>query len=212
MMVGLIHSKTIRLGAWGPFVISRAHDAQSIVRRLSRWLDKNRSKVEPLYGPLMQQALVGWVGKRVSVALDTSMLWNTSCLIRLSVLSRGRAVPLGWRVLKHGSATVSLARYKEVLDEAKTRLPFASEVVFLADRGFADTQLMSQLRQLGWHCRIRSKSNVWIHPSHLAAFRVGEIELKPGHMSCWQGVWMTDKRFGPVHLAVARPCGSDAYW
>jgi len=24
MMVGLIHSKTISLGAWGPFVISRA--------------------------------------------------------------------------------------------------------------------------------------------------------------------------------------------
>src|SRR5437867_9782961 len=140
------------------------------------------------------------------------MLWNTYGLIRLSVISRGRAVPLGWRVLKHGSATVSLEMDKELLDEAKTRLPFASEVVFLADRGFADTQLMSQLRQLGWHFRIRIKSNFWIHPSHLAAFQVGEIELQPGHMSCWQGVWMTDKRFGPVHLAVARPLGSDAYW
>jgi hypothetical protein len=212
MMVGLIHSKTISLGAWVPFVISRAQYAQSIVRRFSRWLDNNRIQVEPLYGPLIQKALVGWVGKRVYVALDTSMLWNTYCLIRLSVIYRGRAVPLGWRVLKHGSATVSLEMYTELLDEAKTRLPFASEVVFLADRGFADTQLMSQLRQLGWHFRIRIKSNFWIHPSHLAAFQVGEIELQPGHMSCWQGVWMTDKRFGPVHLAVARPCGSDEYW
>ncbi len=212
MMVGLIHSKTISLGAWVPFVVSRAQYAQSIVRRFSRWLDNNRIQVEPLYGPLIQKALVGWVGKRVYVALDTSMLWNTYCLIRLSVIYRGRAVPLGWRVLKHGSATVSLEMYKELLDEAKTRLPFASEVVFLADRGFADTQLMSQLRQLGWHFRIRIKSNFWIHPSHLAAFQVGEIELKPGHMSCWQGVWMTDKRFGPVHLAVARPLGSDEYW
>jgi len=212
MMVGLIHSKTISLGAWVPFVISRAQYAQSIVRRFSRWLDNNRIQVEPLYGPLIQKALVGWVGKRVYVALDTSMLWNTYCLIRLSVIYRGRAVPLGWRVLKHGSATVSLEMDKELLDEAKTRLPFASEVVFLADRGFADTQLMSQLRQLGWHFRIRIKSNFWIHPSHLAAFQVGEIELQPGHMSCWQGVWMTDKRFGPVHLAVARPLGSDEYW
>ena len=212
MMVGLIHSKTISLGAWVPFVISRAQYAQSIVRRFSRWLDNNRIQVEPLYGPLIQKALVGWVGKRVYVALDTSMLWNTYCLIRLSVIYRGRAVPLGWRVLKHGSATVSLEMYKELLDEAKTRLPFASEVVFLADRGYADTQLMSQLRQLGWHFRIRIKSNFWMHPSHLAAFQVGEIELQPGHMRCWQGVWMTDKRFGPVHLAVARPLGSDEYW
>ncbi len=43
------------------------------------------------------------------VALDTSMLWNTYCLIRISVIYRGRAVPLVWRVIEHGSAAVSFA-------------------------------------------------------------------------------------------------------
>jgi hypothetical protein len=176
-----------------------------VVRRLRRWLDKNRLKVEPLYGPLIEKAFVGGMGKRVSVALDTSMWWNTYCLIRLSVIYRGRAVPLGWRVIEHGSAMVSFETYKALLDEAKTRLPLACVVVFLADRGFADTQLRSHLTGLGWHWRMRIKSNFWIHPSHLASFQVGEIALQPGHMSFWQGVSMTDKRFGPVHLAMARP-------
>lgn len=212
MMMGLICSKTVSLGAWTPFVVSRAQYAQSVVRRFSRWLDNNRLKVEPLYGPLIEKALEGWMGKRVSVALDTSMLWNTYCLIRLSVIYRGRAVPLGWRVIEHGSAMVSFETYKALLDEAKTRLPLACVVVFLADRGFADTQLMSHLKGLGWHWRIRITSNFWIHPSHLAPFQVGEIDLQPGHMSFWQGVSMTDKRFGPVHLAMARPLGSDEYW
>src|SRR5437899_7028990 len=71
---------------------------------------------------------------------------------------------------------------------------------------------MSQLRQRGWHFRIRIKANFWIHPSHLASFQVGEIELQPGHMSFWHDVLLTDKRFGPVHFAVARPLGSDEYW
>lgn len=212
MMMGLICSKTVSLGAWTPFVVSRAQYAQSVVRRFSRWLDNNRLKVEPLYGPLIEKALEGWMGKRVYVALDTSMLWNTYCLIRLSVIYRGRAVPLGWRVIEHGSAMVSFETYKALLDEAKTRLPLACVVVFLADRGFADTQLMSHLKGLGWHWRIRITSNFWIHPSHLAPFQVGEIDLQPGHMSFWQGVSMTDKRFGPVHLAMARPLGSDEYW
>lgn len=212
MMVGLICSKTVSLGAWTPYVVGRAQYAQSLVRRFSRWLDNNRIKAEPLYGPLIEKALAGWVGKRVYVALDTSMLWDTYCLIRLSVIYRGRAVPLGWRVIEHASAMVSFETYKELLDEAKRRLPFACEVVFLADRGFADTQLLGHLRQLGWHWRIRIKSNFWIHPSHLASFQVGEVELKPGHLSCWHGVSMTEKRFGPVHLAVARPLGSDEYW
>lgn len=212
MMVGLICSKTVSLGAWTPFVVSQAQYAQSLVRRFRRWLANNRLTVEPLYGPLIEQAVVGWVGKRMYVALDTSMLWNTYCLIRLSVIYRGRAVPLVWRVIEHGSAAVSFETYQDLLTEAKSRLPFACKVVFLADRGFADTQLMGHLRELGWHFRIRIKSTFWIYPSHLAPFQVGEIALKPGHLSCWQEVSITDKHFGPVHLAVARPLGSDEYW
>jgi hypothetical protein len=212
MMVGLICSKTVSLGAWTPFVFSQAQYAQSLVRRFSRWLDNNRITVEPLYGPLIAKAVVGWVGKRMSVALDTSMWWNTYCLIRLSVIYRGRAVPLVWRVIEHGSAAVSFETYQDLLNEAKRRLPLACKVVFLADRGFADTQLMGHLSGLGWHFRIRIKSTFGIYPSHLAPFQVGEIALQPGHMSCWHEVSITDKHFGPVHLAVARPLGSDEYW
>ena len=84
------------------------------MRRLSRWLDNHRIKPESLYGPLIEQALVSWMGKRVYVALDTSMLWNTYCLMRLSVIYRGRAVPLVWQVIEHGSAAVSFATYKDV--------------------------------------------------------------------------------------------------
>jgi hypothetical protein len=212
MMVGLICAKTVSLGAWAPYVVGRAQYAQSLVRRFRRWLDNNRIQVEPLYGPLIEQALVSWMGKRVYVALDTSMLWNTYCLIRLSLIYRGRAVPLGWRVIEHGSAAVAFETYKALLEEVQSHLPLACKAVFLADRGFADTQLMSHLHQLGWHFRIRIKTNFWIHPSPLASFQVGEIELKPGHMCFWQGVSMTDKHFGPVHLAVARPLGSEEYW
>jgi len=138
-MVGLISSKTVSLGAWAPCVVSRARYAQSIVRRLSRWLDNHRSKPESLYGPWSEQALVSWMGKRVSVAWETSMLWHTYCLLRFSVIYRGRAVPLVWQVMEHGSAAVSLATDKDVFEQAKTRFPFACEVVFLADGGFADT-------------------------------------------------------------------------
>jgi len=212
MMMGVICAKTVSLGAWVPFVVSRACYAQSTVRRFSRWLNNHRIKPEPLYGPLIEQALSGWVGKRAYVALDTSMLWNTYCMIRLSLIYRGRAVPLTWKVIEHGSAAVSFEAYQDLLEEAKRRIPFACKVVFLADRGFADTQLMAHLTKMGWHFRIRIKSNFWIHPSRLSSFQVSDMELAPGHIRCWQEVEMTDHHYGPVHLAIARPLGSDEYW
>jgi len=212
MMGGLICSKTVSLGAWTPFVVSPAQDAQSLVRRFRRWLAKNRRTVEPLYGPLIEQAVVGGVGKRMSVAVDTSMLWATYCLIRLSVIDRGRAVPLVWRVIEHGSAAVSFETYQDLVHEAKSRFPCVCQVIFLADRSFADTPLMGHLRALGWHCRMRITSTFWISPSPLAPFQVGASALKPGHMSGWQEGSITDKPFGPVPWAVARPVGSDEYW
>src|SRR5713226_502071 len=70
MIVGLISSKTVSLGAWAPFVVSRARYAQSIVRRFSRWLDNNRINPEPLYGPLIEQALVWQVIEHGSAAVS----------------------------------------------------------------------------------------------------------------------------------------------
>jgi hypothetical protein len=133
-------------------------------------------------------------------------------MIRISVIYRGRAIPLTWKVIEHGSAAVSFEAYRALLEQAKMLIPFACKVVFLADRGFADTQLMGHLRKMGWHFRIRIKSTFWIHPSHLASFQVSEVELAPGHIRCWQQVQITDQRFGPVHLAVARPVDRDDYW
>jgi hypothetical protein len=212
MMVGLIHSSSISLCAWTPFVVSRAQYSQSTVRRFRRWLDHEKIEVQPLYGPLMQQAIGSWFGKRLSVALDTSMLWNTYCIVRLSVIYRGRAVPLGWGVLAHGSATVAYEVYKELLDKAAKQLSHAGQVVFLADRGFADTQLLGHLKRLGWHFRIRIKSNFWVYRPDRTPFQAGRIGLAPGQARLWHRVWLTGQYFGPVHLAVARPLGSEEFW
>jgi hypothetical protein len=77
MMVGLMHSGGISLTAWAPYVVGRAQYAQSTVRRFRRWLDNDQIDVLSLYGPFIQQALVGWGEDALYVALDTSMLWNT---------------------------------------------------------------------------------------------------------------------------------------
>jgi hypothetical protein len=212
MMVGLIHSGSISLCAWAPFVVSRARYSQSTVRRFRRWLDNDKIEVHTLYGPLLQQALIGWVDKTLYVALDTSMLWNTYCMVRLSVIYRGRAVPLVWRVLEHGSAMVAYDVYKALLEKANTLVPFACKVVFLADRGFTDTELLRHLKRLGWHFRIRIKSNFWIYRPGHGGFQVRDIALGCGQAQFWHGVLLTRKRCGPVHLAVARPLASDEYW
>jgi len=212
MMVGLIQAGWISLTAWAPYVVSRAQYAQSTVRRFRRWLDNDKIDVLSLYGPFIQQAVAAWGEQALSVALDTSMLWNTSCLVRLSVIYRGRAVPLVWCVLQHGSAQVAFDVYRDLLERAALLLPRSCKVVFLADRGFADTELMAHLQRLGWHWRIRIKSSFWLYRPGQRRCKVERLAVARGHACFWHRVCITEKRYGPVHLAVAQAWQGQDVW
>ncbi len=215
MITGLILSEKISLTAWIPYVQGRAEFAQSTQRRFSRWLHNQKIMVNDLYGPIIQSALTEWGESRLCLALDTSMLWNRFCLIQISIIYRGRAIPFVWKVLEHKSSTVGFADYKELLETAQSRLPlhFRGEVLFLADRGFADTQLMDFLtHDLQWHWRIRIKSSFLVYRPKHRRCQVGHIKPKVGEAHFLHHVRLTAERFGPVHLALAHLRENDEQW
>jgi hypothetical protein len=211
MMVGLIQSGLIGLNAWAPYVKSRAVYAQSTVRRFVRWLDNERIQVHALYGPLIQRALAEWGEHVLYLALDTSLLWDRYCMVRISVLYRGRAIPIVWRVLEHESSSVAYGVYAGLLDQVAKLLPPHCRVVFLADRGFADTDLMSHLRDLGWHWRIRIKRSFWVYRRGRGC-KLSRLGLRAGQACFWHDVHITAQRYGPVHVALARLPDSRESW
>jgi predicted RNA binding protein YcfA (HicA-like mRNA interferase family) len=212
MTAGLIQCGKVSLTAWAPYVHSRAVFAQSTVRRFARWLENDRIDVHALYGPLIQQALAEWGTRVLYLALDTSMLWDAYCLVRISLVYRGRAVPIVWTVLEHPSSSVAYEVYKGLLDKVAERLPVPCSVVFTADRGFADTHLMKHLTGLGWHWRIRMKGSFWIYRHGKRHCKVNRIPLCPGQALFWPHVAITKQEYGPVHLALGRPLDSKEYW
>ena len=212
MVVGLIQAEGVRLPAWVPFVQGRARYAQSTQRRFRRWLGNRRIEVAPLYGPLIQQALREWGKHTLYLALDTSLLWNQYCLIRLSVVYRGRAVPLVWEVIEHGSSSVTHAAYEALLEAIPPLLPAQVKVVFLADRGFADTALLAQLRRLGWPFRIRIKASFSVLRPGQPPCKVEDFALAPGRALFLHNVAITAEQLGPVSLALARHASTGEYW
>jgi Transposase DDE domain len=212
MMTGLIESGLISLTQWVPFVHGRAVYAQSSVRRFTRWLANERIDVHQLYGPLIQQGLGSWGRHTLYLALDTSLLWEQYCVIRISVIYRGRAIPLVWQVIEHASSSVAYAAYQALLDKAATLLPLNCVIVFLADRGFADTALMAHATRLGWHWRIRIKGCFVVYRRGQRRLKLSNYALKPGQAHFWRHVQITDERYGPVHLALAHLAENGERW
>ncbi len=212
MVIGLIESKTVSLPEWTPFVRSRAQYAQSTVRRFSRWLNNERVQATRLWEPIIQTVLQEWGQHTLYLALDTTMLWDRFCHIRISVIYRGRAIPLVWKTIEHSSSTIGLETYQDLLDTAANLLPVGANVVFLADRGFADTHLMRYLRKLHWHYRIRIKSSFYVYRPGHRRVKVGQISLRRGQALFLHRIYLSGQRYGPVYLALAKSLGNAETW
>jgi hypothetical protein len=85
MVVGLLISKAIHLGQWG---LQRDGDAlaASKERQISRWLHNSKLKPAEMYRDLITAALLPWTERQVTLALDSSMLWERYVIIRVSLI------------------------------------------------------------------------------------------------------------------------------
>jgi hypothetical protein len=187
---------------------------KAISAATGRWLHNPRINVQRLYSSLIQAALNQWKMPTITLIEDTSMLWDEYCLIRLSLQYRGRAVPIVWRVIRHGSSSVRFDVYQAMLKRAARLVPAGTEVCFLADRGFTDTLLMRYLRdELHWHFRIRVKSNSWIYRAGKGWIQLKSYHLALGEVVLLHYVTLTKAHaLNGLHLALARDPLSRQVW
>lgn len=208
MVTGLLSSGWIALDEWVAYVSGRAEFAQSTVRRFSRWLSNTRIQPLRLYAALLRGALKDLPEGRLHVALDTTMLWDTFCVVQLSLIYRGRSVPIAWKVRLHGSASVAFGDYRWVLVFA-ARLLAGREVVLLADRGFMHVELLRWIKRTpGWHYRIRCKRGIGLFQLNGKQLK---LRLSAGEVCYYAGVLLGAARI-PVHLAVGWEKGAREPW
>ena len=214
MITALSYTGSVNLTKWTVYIPSRGQFAQSKQRRMRRWLNNARINVHRIYSCLITSALAGWEEAVIYLALDTSLFWEEYCLIRLCVVDRGRALPVVWRVQKHKSASVKFAAYQEMLMQARSRLPKGVKIVLLADRGFVHARLMRLCTEkLGWHYRIRVKSNCWVWRNGKGWSQLKDFHLNRGEALCLQGVRIhKGDNYGFVNIIVGRNNINGEFW
>lgn len=214
MVTALLGSQSLNQNEWEAYVESRAQQAQSYQRRWSRFLSNRRVEVEKLYVPLVLGAIEAWKVERLYVALDTTMLWNKYCLIYLSVVCAGRAIPLMWMGLEHKSASVAFEKYQPLLERAQEKLFEFADVMLLADRGFANHDMVRWLKQSSWHWCIRLPSDTAIYGVRRRGFGYEVRELYPpkGEARFYHHVRLWEDAQLECHLALASVRGIKEQW
>jgi len=212
MVSALLCSGQLNLSEWEPYVPSRATKAQSVERRWQRFLVNRRIRVSALYLPLLMAAVGQPKAHRLYLALDTTVLWDRFCMIHLSVCCCGRALPLLWRVLEHNSATVAFTEYQPLLRKARWLLRHHPDVMLLADRGFANHQLLRWLDASDWHYCLRLPCDVLVQGVRRYPTPVGSMYPPPQEARLYRNVRLWVDGVHRTNLVLATVPGAKESW
>jgi hypothetical protein len=146
------------------------------------------------FAPLLGWILRDWVGTtQVVLALDVSYLGERLTILAISVVYRGCAIPVAWRILWGNTSGEWHPLWVELMGLLKAAIPPHYTVFALTDRGLYSKRLFQVLQQAGWHplmristqglCR-RERAKTWKPLARLARPGMG---IWCQRMVCFKG-------------------------
>jgi hypothetical protein len=147
----------------------------AVVQRLREWYleaqqksgDQRRDlEVTRCFAPLLRwivQSLVGSSGQ-LALALDATSLGERWTVLAVSVLVRGCAIPVAWKVLPAHAKGSWRPHWESLLTHLAGSVPTDWLVVVLADRGLYARWLSTAIVRCGWHPFLRINLGVKVRP------------------------------------------------
>lgn len=138
------------------------------------------------WAPWLNWVLEGWSGRPLAIALDATTLGQRFVLLVISVVYRGCAVPILWKVLPAAIKHPWKPAWLALLKALRGRVPPTWTVIVLADRGLYAKWLFESIQQLGWHPLLRVNAGGTFRPAggyHWRPF----TDWVPTVGSRWQG-------------------------
>jgi hypothetical protein len=122
-------------------------------------------RVESCFAPLLGWVLSWWEGKQLALAVDATTLGQRFVVLVLSVLYRGCAIPVAWKVIPAGEKHAWRPEWLRLLRQVRAAVPRRFFVIVLADRGLYARWLFQGLVRIGWHPVLRVNTGGTFRPA-----------------------------------------------
>ena len=181
---------------------------------LREWLYDGSDRARPCqteldvslcFAPLLRWVLAWWRSDRLALAVDPTLKGDDTTAIVISVVYRGCAIPVAWRILQANQRGAWMDPIVELLRELAPAVPREMTVIVLCDRGISSPKLWQQIRAQGWHPYMRYPKSVTFCAQ--GGRRLPARAFVPRPDTAWVG---TGTAFGAA--AAKRRCTLLAVW
>ena len=145
-------------------------------------------EVRSCFAPLLGWVLSWWdpTEPRLALAMDASSLSDRFTVLAISVLYRGCAIPVAWKIVRGNEAGSWEPYWKELLSQLAPVVPADWTVLVLADRGLYARWLYEHIVSLKWHPFLRINRTGKVRPLQESQFR-WLSSLVPEKGTSWSG-------------------------
>jgi hypothetical protein len=146
-----------------------------------------RVQVDPAacFAPLLGWVLSLWRSPQLALAVDVTTHQDRLTAIVISVLYRGRAIPVAWHLLPGNVPGAYLPPLLRLLALLAPQTRGLRLVTLAADRGLWSPLLYERTCQWGWHPLSRVQRDVWVWLGGGRHVRAAALVPGPGH--AWVG-------------------------
>ena len=192
---------------------------QTVRQRLREWyfdaedkvgLGRREVDVRVCFAPLTRWVLARWPGTRLALALDATTLADTLVILTVSVVYKGCAVPIAWKMLPAGRKRAWKPEWLALLDLVQPAIPAHWHVIVLTDRGLYARWLYRAIVSHRWHPFMRINHQGTFHPAGSARRQpIGAFAPRRG--TSWAGAGAAFK--GPERRldCTLLACWEDGY-
>ena len=200
LISGIVGAKHSHLPKVAGQVPDRAKPA-SRVKRFERWLNNEGVTWTLHFLPFIDVVLSSLAHQALVLAIDGSEVGRGNVALMVSVIYRGRALPVAWVVVAGQKGHFPEATHIELLERVKSILPSGADVVLLGDGEFDGVELQSWVNAVGWRYVCRTARNCVILDGD-EQLHLYDLALYPGQCIGLDEVLVTNARYGPVHVIV----------
>lgn len=222
---GILQSKQVKLAeVVGDIPCSGKEESR--IMRLRRWLNNSAVNVNGLYLPVIEQLLGSLRSQPLILAIDGSTVARGCISLVVSLIYKGRAIPLLWLTRKGKKGHFPEQMHIDLLKAVHDLIPEGTQVIMLGDGEFDGAHWLALLEQYGWKysCRTAKTSKCYEQNED---FRLMDICPQQGGMTEIAGVEFTDQRVlklravaywgkeydEPLYLVTNFPLGREAvHW
>ncbi len=146
------------------------HKESNVRQRLREWYVEKDAKagkkrqelsVDDCFVPLLRWVLSGWTATecRLCLAMDASSLGMNFVVLSISVVYRGCAIPVAWKILRAAQPGGWKDEWLRLFALLKPAVPENWLVLVLADRGLYAAWLFQAIQEKHWHPFLRINPN-----------------------------------------------------